>query len=68
MDREQEHEVEKILDHKPKLSGRRKQQPIASLVRWTGFEPEHDTWEPEAAMRNCPAVVLNYWKEQKQKG
>ena len=66
MDGEQEHEVETILDHKPKLSGNKKRKPTAYLVRWTGFGPEHDTWEPEAAMQNCPALVQTYWRQQRK--
>lgn len=63
LDGEEEHEVETILDHNPKLG----KKPKSYLVRWTGFGPEHDTWEPEAALQNCQTMVQAYWKGQRQK-
>ncbi len=61
MDGEQEHEVERILDHRQE--GRRSK---SYLVRWTGYGPEHDTWEPETALQNCRSTVQSYWGEQRQ--
>ena len=48
MDGEQEHEVQIILDYRQE-----NKRSKAYLVRWTGYGPEHDTWEPEAALHNC---------------
>ena len=62
LDGEQEHEVERILDHRQ--NNRRSK---SYLVRWTGFGPEHDTWEPEAALQNCRDTVRTYWNEQRHK-
>ena len=61
MDGGQEHEVELILDHKAKNRSK------SYLVRWTGYGPEHDTWEPEASLRNCPELVQAYWNKQRSK-
>ena len=61
MDGEQEHEVEKILDHRQE-----NRRSKSYLVRWTGYGSEHDTWEPEAALQNCRQTVQAYWVEQGQ--
>ena len=62
MDGEQEHEVQTILDHRQE-----NKRSKAYLVRWTGYGPEHDTWEPEAALQNCQKTVQAYWVERRQK-
>ena len=62
MDGEQEHEVQTILDHRQE-----NKRSKAYLVRWTGYGPEHDSWEPEAALQNCQKTVQAYWVEQRQK-
>ena len=62
LDGEQEHEVEQILDHRQE-----DKKSKSYLVRWTGYGPEHDTWEPETALQNCQTMVQAYWREQKQK-
>ena len=62
MDGGEEHEVERVLDHRQE-SKRSK----SYLVRWTGYGPEHDTWEPETALQNCLNTVQAYWDEQRQK-
>ena len=62
MDGEQEHEVEQVLDHRQE-----DRRSKSYLVRWTGYGPEHDTWEPEAALQNCQKTVQAYWDEQRRK-
>jgi hypothetical protein len=57
-----EWEVESILLHREVKSGSRMKTEY--LVKWTGFGPEHCTWEPERNMTNCAAVVDLYWKQQ----
>lgn len=53
-----DYEVEKILDHKMQKGKR------FFLVRWTGFGPEEDSWEPEANL-NCEKILQNYLKQNK---
>ena len=55
---EPEHEVEKILNHRQE-----NERSKSYLVRWTGYGPENDTWEPDAAMRNCRDLVQAYKTE-----
>ena len=59
---EPEHEVDQILKHRQ--DGKRSK---SYLVRWTGYGPEMDTWEPEAGLRNCKDKVQAYWTEQRQR-
>ena len=55
LDGEQEHEVQEILDHRQEAK-----KSKSYLVRWTGYGPEHDTWEPETALQNCQNMVQAY--------
>lgn len=57
LDGEDEYEVDRILDHR--YVGKRKR--LQFLVRWTGYGPEHDTWEPDGNLENSPDVVQAYW-------
>lgn len=45
-----EYVVERILDHKAAGRSRR------YLVRWQGYGPEHDSWEPEANLADVDAL------------
>ena len=60
-DGEQEFDVEYIRDHR----GTKRNQEY--LVHWSGYTPEHDSWEPAAALRNSPAAVKSYWAKQQLK-
>ena len=48
--------VDRLLDHR---TGRRKNLK-EFLVRWEGYGPEHDSWEPEANLLD-PKLVQDYW-------
>ena len=52
---EEEFEVDRILDHRDKRL--RKGTTREYLVKWTGYGPEHHTWESEKNMQNCHATV-----------
>lgn len=64
------YEVESILDHrtKPVYEGKGKQRKripdkyVVSryLVRWKGWPPEHDTWEPVSNLSGCQDLLLAY--------
>lgn len=48
-----EYEVEQIVGH------RIERKKNLFLIRWKGFEPEQDTWEPEATLA-CPDLLKEY--------
>jgi len=50
-----EYEFEEILDH------RRAGRGYQFLVRWLGFGPEYDTWEPS---RYLPKVVVQEYLQR----
>ena len=54
---ELEYEVDSILDAK-KQRGK-----IRFLVRWKGYSPEHDSWEPEEALANAPEKLTEFYHE-----
>ena len=59
-----EFEVEKILLHREKKRGRGRKPKREYLVKWLGYNPEHNTWEPEANLSNCPELIKKYWRNQ----
>ena len=52
---EEEYEVERILDHKQRGNKTR------YLIRWAGYGPEHDLWEPASSLANAPEALADYW-------
>ena len=55
IDNQLEFEVELIHAHKINRRNKR-----FFLVRWAGYGPEHDTWEPEVNLKNCPDILHDY--------
>lgn len=37
------------------------------LIRWKGYEPESDTWEPENTL-SCDELINDFKKQKKNKG
>lgn len=54
--------VDRILDHRFKKQGKA-QGDREYLVRWLGYGPEHDTWEPEKnlEMSEKGETLQRYW-------
>ena len=53
----EEFEVEAIVGH------RRKRNALQFLVRWSGYGPQFDTWEPSKGLKNA-SIVLNEYKRR----
>ena len=49
--------VEKIVAHRCVGGGRKLQYK----VRWKGYAPESDTWEPEENLSQCQDEINEYW-------
>ena len=58
---EEEYEVERII------AERRTKKGLEYLIRWEGYSPLYDTWEPKRALRNAPEVVSR-WQKRKGEG
>lgn len=58
MDATGHYEVERILNHRRKSF--RKKDRTEYLIRWKGFGPEEDTWEPEANLSGCEEILREY--------
>jgi hypothetical protein len=51
------YEVEEVLAHKEVKSGKRLVKKY--LVKWAGYGPEHNTWEPQGNLN--AAALKSYW-------
>jgi len=58
---EEEYEVEKIITERCTKKG------LEYLVRWDGYGPLYNTWEPKRSLRNAPEVV-SWWQRCKSNG
>lgn len=58
INQEEEYEVEKIL--KSRRTGRTKQ--LQYYVRWKGYGPNDDTWEPESNLSNASEAIKRFHK------
>lgn len=52
-----EFEVEKIIEVRFKKNGTKE-----FLIRWKGFSPADDTWEPEKNL-NCPELIAKFMQK-----
>jgi len=52
----EEYNVEAIIGHRRKLHG------MEWLIRWEGYGPQFNTWEPTACLKNAPLVLDEYKK------
>jgi hypothetical protein len=54
---EEEYEVEKILN------SRKVGRQLQYLIRWKGYGPEEDTWQPKADVANAPELVQQFHRQ-----
>jgi hypothetical protein len=57
---ELEYSVESILGHRDVGAGKRAKRQY--LVKWEGYGPEHNSWEPVANLTNCDDALKAYWE------
>ena len=62
--------VEKILDHQDKkVPGKAKNRTRRFfLIRWEGYPPSEDTWEPESHLHDCGDAIEEYWRSVASRG
>jgi hypothetical protein len=56
---EYEFEVEQVILHRDVKRGRRYHREF--LIKWLGYGPEHNSWEPESSMK-CDELITEYWQ------
>jgi hypothetical protein len=55
VDGEEEYKVDHIVRHK-----RNKQGRLLFLIRWKGYSPEEDSWEPAGNLKHAREVLTAY--------
>ena len=65
VDGDMEYTVERVLAHRDTRYGRKSVREY--LIRWQGYGPEHDTWEPHTNMANAVNSIEEYWTLTKAK-
>jgi hypothetical protein len=62
VDGQVEYEVDMLLDCRMRKvgSGKKARTKKEYLVKWRGYGHEHNTWEPEGNLSNCPEKVKAY--------
>jgi Chromo (CHRromatin Organisation MOdifier) domain len=59
-----EYEAECILDVALTAKGK----PKKYLVRWTGYGPEHNSWEPVQNVQHSQELIAEWWDRQTRRG
>jgi hypothetical protein len=59
IDHSLEYEVERVLGHREVKRGKQIRKEF--LVKWLGYEHEHNTWEPEKHLTHCEDLLADYW-------
>ena len=69
LDGQEEYEVERILSHRSRRTGRGSHSDKTEfLIKWQGYATEHNTWEPEANVSNAPEKLAEYWATVQAQG
>ena len=55
------YEVEQILAHREAYHNRRRIYEY--LIKWKGYTPEHNSWEPEHNISTPDSLLVPYWNE-----
>jgi hypothetical protein len=58
LNEEEQYEVEQIINHRHRGRG------MQYLVRWKGYTPMDNSWEPEGNLNNAPDILKRYQCDQ----
>ncbi|CAD5218968.1 unnamed protein product [Bursaphelenchus okinawaensis] len=53
------YEVEEVLDMR--LRGPRRKKKREFLIKWVGYGPEHNSWEPRENLNSCPDALVAFF-------
>ena len=53
--------VESVLDHEPKVRPERHRKDLRFKIRWLGYDPSYDSWEPWSELR-ANSIVHAYMR------
>ncbi|KAG6866985.1 hypothetical protein C0991_003901 [Blastosporella zonata] len=67
-DEEAEYEVENITQARVEKEGRKKNLIWKYNVRWKGYGPEDDTWEPVASFVGSEDMIEQFWQRANSGG
>ena len=59
LDGDEQYDIDSVLAVRQSSKRRRE-----FLVKWLGYGPEHNTWEPESNLTNCSEVLQAFWDSQ----
>ena len=59
LDGDEQYDIDSVLAVRQSSKRRRE-----FLVKWLGYGPEHNTWEPEGNLTNCSEVLQAFWDSQ----
>jgi hypothetical protein len=58
-----EYDVEDIIGHKWLKIGHK--QEMRYLVRWEGYGPQYNTWEPPVNVKNTGQLIAEYQRKHR---
>ena len=59
LDGDEQYDIDSVLAVRQSSKRRRE-----FLVKWLGYGPEHNTWEPESNLTTCSEVLQAFWDSQ----
>jgi hypothetical protein len=62
---ELEYEVDTIIDSRRQKQGQKTQMEY--LVKWKGYDAEHNSWEPKKNLSHCKELIVDYHRKYPMK-
>ena len=60
LDGEEECEIQQVLAHRQRSTGRNRKHQLEYFVSWKGMGPEHSEWKHESDLTNAAELVQDY--------